>query len=442
MNVDFDKIQRQTIKAKSTAKANASSGKTPNIPEEFFIKFVELMKNILSNPKEKYRYRIAAGIYLLMSQTGLRSSEICNLKCDCLVKEKSHNPNDPDFYFLKTNIFKTSSKNEKPKDHKTFVTEVTIDAIKTLLNIRPVYSESGEDYLFIPDNCIAIPIPIRYPRRQLQTWISKNKPSFLMLETSNWNGISTCQDLLNRDVKFYFPSNPQFRVHTITKLINLGIDIEWIQEFMGHLTPEMTSYYYRTDNNKAIESEAIQKLHQELMSGQVKLINTIKDDISNSIEKTPLDKRTFRIVQDKFGLIEQNDNITFSAKHGGFCGKVGKARCSEDPYGHESMCAFGRCSNMHYVYFFANVIYQDFQNLQHAVEVNYNNGMWLEAQRQLLNLKDLCQRALSPVLEDLKKHMDEEGVTSLLERHPNVSEVVANYDKIIEEIEEWKKKEL
>lgn len=441
LDISVEYLEQQKLLSIKRKKDAEQARKTANIPTPFYVKFVEMLRKVLADEQESYNNRAVSAYFLILSQTGLRASEISTLKCDCLVKEESLLGYADPFCFLKTKIYKTAGKNSNPIEHKTFVTKDVLQAVETLLAIRPAQNYKDSDFLFTPTTIKRLPMSSYLPRQIMAKYLYDNRLSFADPDCVTWEDIPLIQ--ISRDGKnhsVYLPTATQFRVHVITDLLNKKVELSWVQEFMGHLSEEMTSYYYRATMNKPKESEVIKKLYDELRTEQVQLINQTNNSVSKQIASTPPEKQQFKIVQDKFGVILQDGNLTITAKHGGFCIKPGKARCSDDPYGHEDMCAFGRCSNMHYCYFFSNVIYQDFLNIKTAVEMNYNAGMWLQAEHELNNLKDLCQRALEPTLQQLKAKIAEKGPKELVKRHPNLGEIVQNFSSIIKEVQEWKSK--
>lgn len=194
------------------------------IPDEVLMQINEALKTE-ENPYLKY------GIIILES-TGMRIGDLLNLKIDCI------NPHLISGYTI------TWFDHKNRKQHKPMpVRTECVEAVKLLAEVtnelRKDCDEKLKDFLFIH----------RVSKgKKIGQLMKPNNLSFF-----NWfNGFTKRNNILNSDGKPYHLTSHQFRrTCTLgTDMLSKGINLNVIQEILGHSSPETTKRFYATVKDK------------------------------------------------------------------------------------------------------------------------------------------------------------------------------------------------
>lgn len=436
----FDSYNWLKNKVKKCEEAN----KTPNIPDEYFNLLLSTLIRVMEDKKASYLYRSIACVYLIMSQTGLRISEILALKDDSLQKISVEGIDEA--YFLVVREFKPASKNQEYIFFKTYANELTVKAFKTLCNISSKrMKQKDTSFIYIPKSK-DLPASAEYARITFHRFLNKYA-DFAKVnenESSSYEGIETVKFFLNSKeyTKIQAPTSKQFRVHVCTELYYTHhVSLLFIQKFMGHLSDEMQGYYVRSKNNYSLEAEASSKLLKDIISKKVTLLGGKGSEISSQIDRF-ISEGKFNIKKDMNEILKFLENkIAIRVKRTGFCIKATQYReCSRDAKTNEIYCAYDICPNLCHVYYMAAESYEDFKLLQDTFEVNKKNGFELQASRELQKIKAVCRLRLVPEMEDMKKKIHLLGLSTVIKNYPKLEPIINNYDSIMDEIDLWKKK--
>lgn len=428
----------------SERKKAGNAKKTPDIPKEYYNKLLTVLIGVMSDENTTYLERATACIYIILSQTGLRITEI-----HALTKTSLNEISVGDIdkaYCLEVKEFKPASKTEEYLSFRTFANELTVEAFQKLCEISDGRMQEREtDFIFLPDvkvlpaasysSLIAFKkILLRYAPFAV---VSENEPS-------PYEGIEVTKAVISNTNYGYVaaPTTKQFRVHVCTELYYTHhVSLIFIQKCMGHLSEEMQGYYVRPKKKTNSEAMINEKLLKDIIENKVTLLGGKGSEITNQINQF-IEEKNFEIMKNLDEVIDYiNGKVAIRAKRNGFCVKATEYReCSRDAKTNEIYCAYDVCPNLCHVYYMADDSYNDFKTLQITFNENVKNGFDLQASRELKKLKAVCRQRLVPEMEDMKKKIHLRGVQAVLMDYPQLKEVIDRYDEIMEEIDSWKMK--
>ena len=420
------------------------ANKTPDIPEEYYDELLSVLIQVMRDKNAKYNFRITACLYVILTQTGLRITEIHALTTDSLksiiVKGIATG------YYLEVHEFKPASRYEEALSFTTFANALTVEAVTTLKELRETSSrKEGNNFLYLPLRG-SIPAEPRISRNIFHQLIWEYMPSCRLEEDEDCpyeelNKVWVINN--NPDRRFVMtPHTKQFRVHLCTELyFKHHVSLLFIQKFMGHLSEAMQGYYVRDNREVNIEEiSATEELLSDIVQDKVELLGGRSKEINENIDKF-IAEGNYNISEDLDKIVKDLDGaLAIRVKRGGFCVKASMFReCSQDAQTNEIYCAYNICPNLCHVYYMAVDSYKDFKTLQRTFEINIQNGFELQASRELQKLKAVLRTRLVPELESMTRRINNFGLEKVLTDYPQLKDIVDNYDSIQEEIEKWQK---
>ena len=156
-------------------------------------------------------------IVYIMYRTGLRISDVLNLKQNCLIKLNNK-------YWIVADIKKVYIKN-----HKIPIDDEIANVLEVLINTSKTYSTEDNN----PDKFIFVRYKgSRKGRPYSKNWIQKK----LNLLAREYN-------ITDESGNIYYFKNHAFRHTYAVKMLNNGADILTVQELLAHASPEMTMCY-------------------------------------------------------------------------------------------------------------------------------------------------------------------------------------------------------
>lgn len=229
--------------------------KTQEIPDDYYKKFLRASFDVATNENEPVKHRGMACLYLILSQTGLRISELLSLKSDCL-QEVSF-PDKPSLYYMCYSTFKKFHKINKTAIVKTPANKIVIEAYNILLKIYAKQREEAKsDYLFFIDKKAPVEAmkAWRYSKKYV-AYLNKYFPTVTHqagdLKGLKYQKMETPTPEGNLVI---MPTFHQFRVHYCTKLCDEKVDIMHISQIVGHESSNTTMTYVKdavpSDPNK------------------------------------------------------------------------------------------------------------------------------------------------------------------------------------------------
>lgn len=442
-------FENNDVRAIYSYKAN---NKMPDIPKEYFDKFIAACIKIANDTKETIIHRAIACMYIILSQTGLRIGECLGLETDSLDTISIFN--NEKAYYLKYKTWKREGGNNVYSTQKTYVNELTKHAYDILLNIyKNKRKKIGVNYLYLGStvtiNRKAYPIdPNSFRKAEVGfcAYINRYFP-IINIDDSLYPGIER-KNIENEpavtrnhpDAKtIAIPKNHQFRVHVCTDLYNKGVPLKYIQKFMAHLSYEMEGYYIRPIKKNAQEDmnftldtlKKIVKGETKLLGGSTGLMERINQFIASN---------NYNIATDLEEICSQlAKKIPIRQKTGGLCIKSSMLReCSKDAKTNEFYCAYGVCPNIFHFYYMANISYRQTKELVETISINKQRGLKRQVQKENNMLQTIIRTKLIPELDELKNMLNKKGTTAILMEYPDLQFIVENIEEIYKEIEAWK----
>ena len=208
----------------------------PKVPKKFIdqIDYVPefILEQLFDNINNLHK-EVVPVVYT-MFKTGLRISDVLELKQDCLVKLNNK-------FWVETDIEKTYVEGHRIPidDELANMLAVLIDNAKKNIN----EDNNPENYIFV-----------RYKGKR------KGKPYSQSWIREKLNLLAIDYDITDELGNRYHFKNHSFRHTYAIKLINSGVDILTVQELLAHASPEMTLRYAKLlDDTKRKEFDRVSK---------------------------------------------------------------------------------------------------------------------------------------------------------------------------------------
>ena len=433
-------------------KVETQKGKTPNIPQDIFYKIINIATKEIEDDSIDYEGMMGACCTLLLSQTGMRIGELALLEADKLNMYPVTDGTKVgyiDMWALKEAKYISKTKSV------CFMTSKAILAYKTLEKLTAKERESEERISFFKDpekkgtgNIIRNYIYDFYTRNYVQIGLLNNDSPGFRIETFEPKKQKQGSKTYDRNTKIYnrnkdilpekigsfflgFPRPHQFRVAVCNELIRQGVDLGWVMQHMNHLTPEMTDYYVRNENE---EREASENVLRDIVSGSYRLIGEEAEDLTERINEF-IEENEFNIEKDLDSIVTiLKGKIPIREKKEGFCIKSSFGRACKR---NEFTCAFDMCNNFCTSYLFSDITYKRFKDLKRTIEYNTENGFIKEAGIEKKKIKRLVVSRLSKEIDETEYEIKHQGVDKILKDHPELDYIVNNIDSIRKEINLW-----
>lgn len=426
-------------------KVETQKGKTPNIPQDIFYKIINIATKEIEDDSIDYEGKMGACYTLLLSQTGMRIGELALLEADKLHMYPVTDDTEVgyiDMWALKEEkyISKTQS--------VCFMTSKAILAYKMLekLTFKERKSEKRISFLKNPEkkvttNTIRKYIYDFYTRNYVNIGLLNNDSPGFRKETfkANKKGIrpkiyNRNKDILPKKIGSFFlgfPKPHQFRVAVCNELIRQGVDLGWVMQHMNHLTPEMTDYYVRNENE---EHQASENVLRDIVSGSYRLIGEEAEDLTERINEF-IEENEFNVEKDLDSIVTiLKGKIPIREKKEGFCIKSSFGRACKR---NEFTCAFDMCNNFCTSYLFSDITYKRFKDLKRTIEYNTENGFIKEAGVEKKKMKRLVVSRLLKEIDETEYEIKRQGINKILKDHPELDYIVNNIDNIRKEINLW-----
>lgn len=430
--------------------------KTPDIPKILFNQILSTAIRVMNNNQVNADDKAIACMIVLLSQTGLRSSEIVLLKTSFLQEIKILDGSKT-CYFMTYISPKSGQRGENNSysEGKTYVNDLTHNAFITLANL---YSEKrqklGIDWLICPDLVNKFPLSTRQVEKRLKYFLLEYRNEINCINKKNdypelksvnigvykKNNIpkkSKLSKLKDSDYFSYITPH-QFRVHVCTELYYKNVPIDVIQYYMCHLTEDVTDYYIRRPERTEEEDKLSTALLTDIIKDGVKPLGDGTNQLMSKIEEF-IEKNNYNVDKDVASIVSSlKRRIPIKLKASGLCIKSGPKRpCSKDSNTDEFYCASGICPNHFHLYWMIDITYKEFQNLLITMKHNETNGFKRQAEHEKRKLSFIVKDRLLPELKQLKEQLETKGLEAIRNEHPNIISVIDNYDSIYKEANLW-----
>lgn len=448
---EFDKVLKN--KDWNLRKAEVLENKTDNIPDDYFAGFLKTFLEVSLDTSEKDWLRGVASIYLIMSQTGLRLNECLALETNSL-RTTHHNGQKLDYLLYKTS--KRTRGSNKIDTVSTYANEITIQSVRILedLDLYKMRRKNlNKNYLFMgsandrkkdyyPYNYAKIKSPIE------DLFVHVNDKFETINLPNNYyknirNRIPT-KKYQGKVRTIAWPLSKQFRVRVVNELIEKGVQINYVQKFMSHLTKEVTVHYATPKEDFTQKQKMIEESRNTLKSILTKKEKLIGKNSQNFLKEVQvfIKNNDFNIAKDLDEIIDiLIGEYPIRQKAGGYLvspvnlrGKSKKDSYSDiyfEKYGFET-------SGLTFFYMIPNT-YKHAVNQAKIVQYNLKNDFKKEAQTELLKLKNTLNDLLEPEIEELEEQLLTKGLNQTLQSYPDLMDIINDLDAIKGEVEKWKK---
>lgn len=414
--------------------------KLPNIPAEYHRLILDKAIQVMRNKREDPSMRAIACEIIMLSQLGLRRGDLMRLKTDALrgrrlLKSGKHAS------YIHFTMEKNSQSGKTAKEFDIACNELCAEAFKTLLKVRNAFDGADEtDFLYLTGDCALPAAPIVWAYRY-----KKFLYAYLRKEcTHPWPGIEKSLVYVAGEQKYetvWAPKSGQFRVFLCTSLYEQNVSSQYIMQHMGHLSEFMEGYYNRPkDHGQENADYAAQTLKQIIGEEDLRPLGSMGDRIKEGLEGI-IDEVDPRVERDFAEIIKSCEGkVAIRAKLAGVCIKSSRIPCFRDVQTDKAMCAFGICPNLFHFYYYIDISWRDFCTVRDAYEHNVAIGRRQAAKKELNKLEDLVRRRLIPELDELEVELGRRSVAYILEKHPQLSEIIPIRQEIRKEAELWLEK--
>lgn len=446
----------------SKRKAIMIENRRKAIPSEYFNKLLSILIRMMHDEQQTSYHRGLAAMLVIVSQIGIRSSELSLLEVDSIEEIDISGETTR---MLNYKIIKTASGNNGYIEATTYVNDITYDAYKVAIESFAKWRhERNVNYLCCPARAV-LPVRSSIYLNFLKRICAIN---YKELDGTNpaFNGvlsgsITKAQFLhnlghdkeenfptfkeLSDNQTIYYPVVHQFRNTVITSLLQQGTDLQFVRQYMGHLCEEMTAAYaesYDTNmqENLAVSEEAI----STIVTGEAKLLGSNAHRLLDGIDKW-IQENNYNVANNLDEIIAGLEKmIPIRAKRGGVCIKGTKITnaCSVDAPTDEFLCAVGLCPNICHFYYNADESYADYKEAMSTYTFNKENGFTRQAEKEFSKATFILRNRLGPEIIELTKELDKQGAQEILRKHPNLEDVLNNIEEIKEAIDEYIEEEL
>lgn len=435
-------------------KAHKNNNKTPDIPSEYFDKLIQTILKIIDDPNEPLKIRATGCVILIMSQTGLRISEILALEVDSL--DTITILDDQEANYIRYKTWKREKGNNSFSYERIFINCLAKKGYETLLALHEERrSKIGINYLYT-GNVIFHPAD-HYPidanafgkiQRDFFFHIDKYIPTIDVHESSR-NNLQTVniEKSMRKTLKMYnrvgktltHPKTQQYRVRVCSDLYSKGVPLKYIKKFMGHLSSEMSGYYVRPRNEHQENLEFSKKTLEDIITGKHNLLGSNSKDLTSRIQKF-IEENNLNVETDLQSIVESlTKMIPIRQKFGGVCIKGSLLRdCSLDAKTNEFYCAYGVCQNIFHFFYNVDISYRKAKELSQSIEINIENGFKKQVQKEMNMLNSVLTKQFQPEFAELQSEIRSKGIESIILEYPDLIEIIENIQEIELEVESWK----
>lgn len=438
LNADHMAVLNKREVSAEIAQMNAN--RYPNIPEQYFNQLISSCIKILNDEEESDELRATAAMVIILSQTGMRIGELLSLQVDKLQIYTA--PDGQEGHLLKYQSWKSSKGDNGWIWSVCYLSEIA----QTAYNFLSAHYENerkvkNTNLLYIANSKVLPVNQTVFRKREiaLARALDKYFPTFNLdenyyygvpnLQVKNWK-----EEIIGTVA---FPHNHSFRTHVCTEYYRKGVPIPFIRRYMNHISDEVVSHYIYTEDKTKKKAQQSRDILKGMITGELKPLGNdhgLMERLRDFIEKNKLS-----VAKDIDEICDRYSNmVPITPKTGGVCIKSSPYHdCGIDSPSNEFYCAYGVCPNLYHFYYMADVSLRKSNELAEAIVKNEQNG-FDRAKEKCINMRrTIIKTKLLPELEELKSVLEKRGEQYVLDRYPNLADIVQNLETIMEDSKEW-----
>src|SRR5665648_595066 len=279
-------------------KASKEEGKTPNIPEDFYNGFIQGLISITKTERgvigpyyNGNTMVMVACVLIIASQIGLRTGELIFLKANQLMTKSfiDAQGNKVKGCILNYETWKGAEFDGEVIWGNTVLNEMGQYAFNLLLDIfKEKRINIPKNFLVMTDSNNVLPLADTTFSRMYKQLLAKfaDRLGCINLgdeykDTLSYFNIG--EDLKKKNIsqlvakgrddsdEIFYPTITQFRVHTISSLIDKDVPLQYIKEMMSHLYAETTAGYTRLMEARE-KPEEITAMYEDIAANNIKII--------------------------------------------------------------------------------------------------------------------------------------------------------------------------
>lgn len=461
--------------SKRAHQAYVEEHKTPDIPDEYYARFVSACVSMAENEDLHFAIRGYACIYIILSQTGIRIGELLDLRTHSLKTTTIFDGEEANY--LVYNTWKREEGNNTYSEVTTFINPLCKKAFLLLVDLYRDRRKALElDYLFMggvrTNSVKSFPItpahfkggsePFFIKMDELELLETINLPDQKHPALSTYLASGKRRVLSKRFVAPTYaktitrPNTQGFRFYVCSELHRKGVSLQYVQKFMSHLSHEMASYHVNPKTTPQEDMEYSLTVLRNIVTGHEKVLGDFKglsEKIQEYIAANNLNIETdIDAICEKLAL-----KIPIRRKAGGVCIKSSMLReCGYDAATNDFYCAYGVCPNVFHFYYMADITYRQCKELEKDIGINklreiefyaergkklskIDKSLYpVQIQKTMNMLGTITVRRLIPELEELKNMLSKYGVSQIYEEHPELKDIIENLESIEKEVSTWK----
>lgn len=424
---------------------------TPRIPEEYLTNLISVCQTIIRSSSEPQSNQITAATLLILSQTGLRISELLACKTESLQVLPGH-AGFPDIAYMKYFRTKGTKEDNRYSDARTILNPIALEAYRWLeKQCRQHRQRLEADTLIVyPKQKNRYCNAVTFLTNEL-TLFASHADEFKARNTQNkfpelhatemrkaFRRLSKEQRKgLRPDDILVYPATHQFRSTVATSMLEQGVDPHFIQEHLGHSAYDITTGYFKNDQD--VNRRYTETVYRCIVEDGAKPIGPHADEFMARIQAFIDSEMSAKVVPDvetlesklahKFPLIK---------KVGGMCIRCGAVMpCEDMDETNKIYCAFRICPNQCIMYFMADDTLDALRVMQDNYRRNVDNGFQKAAECELRKLQWIARDELIPEINAMDQQLKTIGRDRILQRFPNLAHIIDNEESIRKEVEEW-----
>lgn len=432
-------------------RASREAGKMDEVPYDYLCRLIDVCLERMRDEGYPMRLRIMAAAVLIYSQVGMRTSQLLGAKVGALKTHPAPVGDGAPVCYLEFPAIKRKGKSRKKKVQKSIANEIVVEAYEFLVEAcAPQRERLGIEALVVLPKQKCKQLDNKQIGNLLRILIVANSDRLPCVNTQDeYPGLKTTTtpktqagkantgDLAPDDVIVY-PTIHQLRVSVCTLLYERGVDLRYVKEHMGHLSEDMTAYYIRS--NKRIDHECSELVYDCIYSDGSKLLGKKADEFVERVDEFIREMSGGTACSTDDAIRMASEEFPLRKKVGGWCCRCGLVvQCPENKVTDEILCAFGLCPNHCHMYFMAAQSYSVAKQLERAASENRSRGHHKAAACEERKLANVTESTLMPELVELGNEIERRGLSDVLSKFPELTDIATRLPEIMEEARSWQR---